>query len=88
MTIVSIFRGGDFGNLAGWYSYFFGTIIRHTRVVTMYYVTSSIQLIHTKYSVCDLIIPFGLRPSDICQQTDLGLYYRFRFPLTSKLDTT
>ena len=32
MTIVSIFRGGDFGNLAGWYSYFFGTIIRHTRV--------------------------------------------------------
>ena len=33
MTIVSIFRGGDLGNLAGWYSYFFGTIIRHTRVV-------------------------------------------------------
>ena len=32
MTIVSIFRGGGFGNLAGWYSYFFGTIIRHTRV--------------------------------------------------------
>ena len=32
MTIVSIFRGGDFRNLAGWYSYFFGTIIRHTRV--------------------------------------------------------
>ena len=32
MTIVSIFRGGGFGDLAGWYSYFFGTIIRHTRV--------------------------------------------------------
>ena len=33
MTNVSIFRGGGFGNLAGWYYYFFGTIIRHTRVM-------------------------------------------------------
>ena len=45
MTIVSIFRGGGIGNLAGWYSYFFGTIIRHTRVFIKWSSRSRIRIV-------------------------------------------
>ena len=52
MTIVSIFRGGGFGNLAGWYSYFFGTIIRHTRVASFECVHSKLieKVVHVQYA--------------------------------------
>jgi len=47
MTIVSIFRGGGFGNLARWYSYFFGTIIRHTRVELVHSFSVSLVIFYT-----------------------------------------
>ena len=61
MTIVSIFRGGGFGNLAGWYSYFFGTIIRHTRVCVKNLYVSIDQFWQTEDSDLPKTPPFKKR---------------------------